>query len=72
MTLLLAILLLVNAVFNFAVWPTFLRRVAKDARAHDPSGRATPVLIVHIVLVSIALLIAVASGIVAVVALTAL
>ena len=72
MTLLLAVVLLVNAVFNIAVWPTFLRRVAKDTRARDSSGRLTPFLIVHIVLVSAALLIAALSGIVAVVALTAL
>lgn len=69
MTLILAIVLLVNAVFNIAVWPTFFRRVAKDARARDASGRATPFLIVHIVLVSIALLIAVLSAVVAVIAL---
>ena len=72
MTLLLAIILLVNAVFNVTVWPTFLRRVARDTRARDASGRPTPFLIVHIVLVSIALIIALASAIAAIIAIASI
>ena len=72
MTLLLAIILLVNAAFNVTVWPTFLRRVARDTRARDASGRPTPFLIVHIVLVSIALIIALVSAIVAIIAIASM
>ena len=56
-----AILLIVNGVFNFLVWPTFLRRVAKDPRAKDAEGKATKFLMVHIVLVAIALALGLAS-----------
>ena len=56
-----AILLIVNGVFNFLVWPTFLRRVAKDPRAKDADGKATRFLTVHIVLVAIALALGLAS-----------
>ena len=69
MTLVLAILLLANAVFNFVAWPQFLKRVMKDPRARDANGAATPFLRVHIVLVSIALAIGLVSLIAAVVSL---
>jgi len=67
---LLITLLLVNAVFNVVVWPRFYGRVAKDPRARDADGKPTRFLIVHAVLIGIALLLAVVSAIVAVVALT--
>lgn len=66
---LLAILLLVNAVFNAIVWPQFYRRVARDPRARDENGKATPFLTVHIVLIAIALAIAAASVIAGIAAL---
>ncbi|MEZ3161815.1 hypothetical protein AB1K54_14945 [Microbacterium sp. BWT-B31] len=69
MTVTLIVLLLLNALFNVLVWPTFYRRVAKDARAHDEAGKPTRFLIVHAVLIGIALLLAAASAIVAVIAL---
>ena len=56
-----ALLLILNGVFNFAVWPTFFRRVANDPRARDASGAPTRFLIVHAVIISIALLLAVVS-----------
>ncbi|MBG6107155.1 SCO4848 family membrane protein [Frigoribacterium sp. CG_9.8] len=61
MTPTLAILLLVNAAFAVVVWPTFYRRVARDARARDAAGKATRFLSVHRVIVGIAYLIAAAS-----------
>lgn len=70
-TLLLAVLLLLNAAFNVLVWPTFYRRVAKDPRARDARGRATRFLVVHAVLIGIALLLAAASVIAGVAALVA-
>ena len=56
-----AILLIVNGIFNFLVWPTFLRRVAKDPRAKDAAGKPSRFLIVHIVLVALALALGLAS-----------
>ncbi|RRD60371.1 SCO4848 family membrane protein [Leucobacter sp. OH1287] len=61
MTILLAVLLLVNAVFNFVIWPPFLRRVRKDQRAYDAEGRATSFLKVHVILIGTAFAIAGAS-----------
>jgi ABC-type transport system involved in cytochrome bd biosynthesis fused ATPase/permease subunit len=66
--ILLAVLLLVNAVFNVLVWPTFSRRVAKDPRARDANGRPTRFLRVHAVLIGAALLLAVISAVCAVLA----
>jgi hypothetical protein len=67
--LLLAILLLVNAVFNVLVWPTFYRRIAKDPRARDANGKATRFLTVHTVLIGAALVLAAVSAIAAIVCL---
>ncbi|GAA3648390.1 SCO4848 family membrane protein [Microbacterium marinilacus] len=72
MTLLLAVLLFANAVFNALVWPTFFRRVARDPRARDAAGRPTRFLTVHAVLIGFALLLAAASAVAGVVALTRL
>jgi hypothetical protein len=57
----LALLLILNGVFNFAVWPTFFRRVARDPRARTAEGKATPFFTVHLVIVSVALVLAAAS-----------
>lgn len=67
MLTLLAILLLVNAAFNVLVWPAFYRRVARDPRARDANGRPTRFLMVHVVLIGVALLIAIASAVAAIV-----
>lgn len=56
-----AILLIVNGIFNFVVWPTFFRRVAIDPRARDAAGKPTRFLVVHAVIVGVALALAVAS-----------
>jgi hypothetical protein len=55
---LLAVLLLVNGVWNVVVWPQFLKRVAKDPRARAADGSRTPFYTVHLVLVSVSLLLA--------------
>lgn len=59
-----AIVLFANAVFSFLVWPAFLRRVARDPRARDASGRGSRFLVVHVGIVSGALVLAVISAIV--------
>lgn len=56
------ILLLVNAGFNFLVWPQFFKRVTADPRARDESGTPTKFYRVHAVLIAIALFIALASA----------
>jgi predicted secreted protein len=61
MNVLLAVLLFVNAAFNFLVWPMFLRTARKDARAYDASGQPTRFLTGRTVLVTTALIIAAAS-----------
>ncbi|MFI8631728.1 SCO4848 family membrane protein [Microbacterium sp. NPDC077663] len=68
MLVLLITLLILNALFNLLVWPTFFRRVARDARARDPQGRPTRFLIVHAVLIGVALLLAVVSSVTAILA----
>jgi len=69
-TPILAGLLLAGAAFNILTWPAFLRRVARDPRARDESGKPTRFLIVHVVLVVIALVLAAAFVVAAIVALT--
>jgi hypothetical protein len=64
-----AILLILNGLFNVLVWPTFFRRVLKDERARDDAGKATRFLVVHAVIVAVALLLAVVSATVGIVAL---
>ncbi|MGW9112380.1 SCO4848 family membrane protein [Microbacterium sp. NPDC055683] len=63
MTVLLAILLLVNAVFNVVVWPRFWKRIASDPRARDAEGRKTAFFTVHATLIGIAIAIAIASAV---------
>jgi len=71
MTVFAAIVLFLNALFNIFAWPRFFTRVWKDARARDASGRATPFLIVHGVLLGVALLLAVLSAVAGVLLLVA-
>ncbi|MCI1018615.1 hypothetical protein HWD99_08275 [Microbacterium sp. C5A9] len=66
----LAVVLFLNAAFNIVVWPRFYKRIATDPRARDADGKATTFLTVHVVLISIALVLAVVSVLVGVAALT--
>jgi hypothetical protein len=66
----LAVLLFLNAAFNVLVWPQFYKRVAKDPRARDENGKATRFLTVHVVLIAIALVLALASVLAGIAALT--
>ncbi|MDQ4504353.1 SCO4848 family membrane protein [Sinomonas sp. ASV322] len=59
-------LLIVAGVWSVVVWPQFLRRVMKDPRAKDESGRATRFLTVHMFLVTISVTLGVAVAIVGV------
>jgi hypothetical protein len=64
-----AIVLLVNGVFNWIVWPPFYRRTAADSRARDAQGKATRFLRIHAILIGAALLLAVISLVIGVLAL---
>ncbi|BDZ46468.1 SCO4848 family membrane protein [Naasia aerilata] len=61
MTTTLAVFLLLNAVWNVVVWPAFFRRIARDPRARDASGRRTRFFTVHAVLIGVSLLLAAVS-----------
>ncbi|SOC87369.1 hypothetical protein SAMN05660766_1041 [Curtobacterium sp. 314Chir4.1] len=61
MTVFAAVVLFIGAVFNVVTWPRFFQRVAKDSRARDSTGKPTTFYTVHLVLLLLALLIAVAS-----------
>jgi len=69
MNVTLAVLLILNGVFNFAVWPTFFRRVARDPRARDSAGKATPFFTVHLVIVIVALTLGLASALAGIISL---
>jgi hypothetical protein len=64
-----AIFLLVNGVFNWIVWPPFYRRTASDPRARDAQGKATRFLKIHAILIGSALLLAVVSLVIGILAL---
>jgi len=53
-----SVLLLINGVYNVVVWPRFLKRITADPRARDDQGRATTFLRVHVILITIALVLA--------------
>ena len=61
MTTTLAVFLLLNAGWNILVWPAFFRRIARDPRARDASGRRTRFFTVHAVLIGVSLLLAAVS-----------
>lgn len=63
MTVFAGIMLLVNAGYNAIVWPQFFKRVSADPRARDESGARTRFYRVHAILISTALVIAIASAI---------
>lgn len=60
MSIVAAVVLFISAGFNFVAWPRFYPRIAADARARDVDGRPTAFLRVHVTLIVVALLIAVA------------
>jgi uncharacterized membrane protein len=61
-----AVVLIVAGVWSLAVWPQFLRRVMKDSRARDAAGKATRFLTVHVVLVSISMVLGLATAVIGV------
>jgi len=64
-----SLVLIVTAVWNFVIWPPFLKRVRKDERSRDAAGNATTFLRVHTILIAISLALAVAVGVLGIVTL---
>ena len=58
----LAVVLIIAGVWSLVVWPQFLKRVMKDPRARDASGKATRFLTVHVVLVTISMVLGLATA----------
>ena len=65
-----SLLLLATAIWNFVIWPPFLRRIAKDERSRGVDGRPTTFLRVHTVLIAISFSLAVAVGVLGILTLT--
>lgn len=61
-----ALVLIIAGVWSLAVWPQFLRRVMKDPRARDAAGKGTKFLTVHVVLVSISMVLGLATAVIGV------
>ena len=61
-----ALVLVVAGIWSLVVWPQFLRRVMKDPRARDTAGKATKFLTVHVVLVSISMVLGLATAVIGV------
>ncbi|MCX2747691.1 hypothetical protein OOZ51_07660 [Arthrobacter sp. MI7-26] len=60
----LSVVLIVAGAWSLIVWPQFLRRVMTDVRARDASGKATKFLTVHIVLVTISMVLGLATAVI--------
>jgi hypothetical protein len=60
----LSVVLIISGVWSLVVWPQFLKRVMKDPRARDDSGKATRFLTVHFMLVSISMILGLATAVV--------
>ncbi|MCW2824466.1 MAG: hypothetical protein JWQ91_1383 [Aeromicrobium sp.] len=58
-----SLVLILTAVWNFVIWPPFLRRILADERSRDTAGKATTFLRVHTILIGISLALAVAVGV---------
>jgi hypothetical protein len=64
-----SLVLIVTAIWNFVIWPPFLKRVRNDERSRDAAGNATTFLRVHTILIAISLALAVAVGVLGIVTL---
>jgi hypothetical protein len=60
----LSIVLIVAGAWSLIVWPQFLRRVMADTRARDAEGKATKFLTVHVVLVTISMVLGLATAVI--------
>ncbi|MGO4583013.1 SCO4848 family membrane protein [Arthrobacter sp. 2RAF6] len=67
----LSIVLIVAGAWSLIVWPQFLRRVMSDPRTRDANGKATKFLSVHVVLVTISMVLGLATAVIGITALLA-
>lgn len=63
---LLSWVLIIAGVWSLVVWPPFLRRVLKDPRAKDETGKYTRFLMVHFMLVTISMILGLATAVIGV------
>jgi hypothetical protein len=54
--------LIIAGAWSLVVWPQFLKRVMKDPRARDAAGKATKFLTVHVVLVTVSMVLGLATA----------
>ena len=59
--LIFSLILILAGVWTLIVWPPFLRRVLKDPRSKDESGKATWFLKVHLMLISTSMILGLAT-----------
>ncbi len=62
----LALILILSGIWSLIVWPPFLRRILKDPRSRDESGRRTRFLTVHVMLVSTSMILGAATAVIGV------
>lgn len=60
----LALVLILSGVWTLIVWPPFLRRILKDPRAKDESGRATRFMTIHLMLITTSMVLGLATAII--------
>jgi len=58
-----SLVLIATALWNLVIWPQFFKRVVKDARSRDASGKPTTFLKVHAVLIGVSLALGLAVGV---------
>lgn len=60
----LSLVLVLAGIWTLIVWPPFLRRVLKDPRAKDEAGKPTRFMTVHLMLVSISMVLGLATAVI--------
>lgn len=58
-----SLVLIVTALWNLLIWPQFFKRIVKDERSRDATGKPTAFLKVHVVLIGVSLTLGLAVGV---------
>lgn len=62
----LALVLVIAGLWSFLVWPVFLKRVLKDPQARDANGAPTRFLTTNLMMISTAIIFALATAVIGV------
>ena len=62
----LALVLVIAGLWSIIVWPVFLKRVLKDPQARDANGAPTRFLTTNLMMISTAMIIALATAVIGV------